>query len=271
LALFDLCTFVFRDIAPENQVSRAISIFAIPFGLVIIGLLLSYSFASKNGKTLVIKPDVAAEANKVSEFNEILEKIKKKSEAMDVNEDGKLSKAEMIAASTQLNLTAEEASELFDKLDEKKQGYLERKVLKQPFFQTISGQCFILLVRLYIPILIGALFFKLFPPEAKEESDLTWIDAVYFATVTSTSVGFGDITPQTDWGRGFLIFYMLWSTVVVGGVLGDFIELYIADVVGEGIFADIIDSTTVSSLKISAYFSCAVKPPELTLLLRRCN
>jgi len=72
----------------------------------------------------------------------------------------------------------------------------------------------------------GAIFFKAFEPEVSRQP-LTWVDACYFATVTATSIGYGDITPQTDTGRLFLIFYMLFSTVVTAGLLGDFIDLYV--------------------------------------------
>jgi len=51
-----------------------------------------------------------------------------------------------------------------------------------------------------------------------------WIDALYFTVVTLTTVGYGDLTPQTSAGKLFTIAYIL-----VGlGILGGFIAL-IAD------------------------------------------
>lgn len=35
-----------------------------------------------------------------------------------------------------------------------------------------------------------------------------WIDSLYFAAVTLTTVGFGDHVPSTDWGKIFTIGYM---------------------------------------------------------------
>ncbi len=38
---------------------------------------------------------------------------------------------------------------------------------------------------------------------------LKWLDSVYFCVVTLTTVGYGDITPKTDIGKLFTIFYIL--------------------------------------------------------------
>ncbi len=48
-----------------------------------------------------------------------------------------------------------------------------------------------------------------------------WVDAFYFAVVTLTTVGYGDLTPQTDAGKLFTVIYILTGL----GVLGSFIGL----------------------------------------------
>jgi len=58
------------------------------------------------------------------------------------------------------------------------------------------------------------------------------------------SNSYGDITPATDGARLFLTLYMLASTVVTAGILGDFIDVYVNGVVGNEIIDKIIDSTT---------------------------
>lgn len=38
---------------------------------------------------------------------------------------------------------------------------------------------------------------------------LNWLDSLYFTVVTLATVGYGDITPKTDAGKVFTIFYII--------------------------------------------------------------
>lgn len=49
----------------------------------------------------------------------------------------------------------------------------------------------------------------------------SWIDSIYFSFISLTTVGFGDITPNTDVGKVFTIFYL---TVGIGLILS-FIDI----------------------------------------------
>ncbi len=50
-----------------------------------------------------------------------------------------------------------------------------------------------------------------------------WLDSVYFCVVTLTTIGYGDLTPKTDIGKLFTIFYILIGV----GVLAAFVNLII--------------------------------------------
>tara|TARA_R110000796_G_scaffold252640_2_gene389761 strand:+ start:10508 stop:10828 length:321 start_codon:yes stop_codon:yes gene_type:complete len=37
----------------------------------------------------------------------------------------------------------------------------------------------------------------------------TWLDSLYFSIITLTTIGYGDFSPQTDWGKIFTIVYII--------------------------------------------------------------
>lgn len=43
------------------------------------------------------------------------------------------------------------------------------------------------------------------------------VDAIYFSVVTLGTVGYGDITPTTDVGKLFTVFYIIFGLAVIGG------------------------------------------------------
>jgi voltage-gated potassium channel Kch len=69
-------------------------------------------------------------------------------------------------------------------------------------------------------LLIGAVFYH-------HVEHLSWLNAFYFCTITLATVGYGDITPHTDIGKLFTIFYVL-----VGiGILATFANLLVKNAV----------------------------------------
>lgn len=44
---------------------------------------------------------------------------------------------------------------------------------------------------------------------------LSWLDSFFFATMTLTTIGYGDITPQHDYTKIFIIFYALGGVATV--------------------------------------------------------
>eukprot|EP00756_Hemistasia_phaeocysticola_P020287 Hpha_TRINITY_DN15711_c1_g14::TRINITY_DN15711_c1_g14_i1::g.39150::m.39150 len=57
--------------------------------------------------------------------------------------------------------------------------------------------------------------------------DFSFIDSLYFCVVTSTTVGYGDISPKTEGGKKFSIFWAFFSTMSVARLLGSIVEGYI--------------------------------------------
>lgn len=70
-------------------------------------------------------------------------------------------------------------------------------------------------------LITGAIFYH-------EVEKLSWLDAFYFCTITLTTVGYGDITPHTDAGKLFTIFYVLAGI----GIIATFANLFLQNAFG---------------------------------------
>lgn len=54
--------------------------------------------------------------------------------------------------------------------------------------------------------------------------DLSWVDSIYFSTITLTTIGYGDITPQTDAGKLFTVLYVIVGIAIIGAFANAFIR-----------------------------------------------
>ena len=57
----------------------------------------------------------------------------------------------------------------------------------------------------------------------------TFLDAVYFAVVTMTTVGFGDITPASEAGRGLTVMMILTGIALIPTQIGNLIQQFMQD------------------------------------------
>lgn len=64
----------------------------------------------------------------------------------------------------------------------------------------------------FITFLSGTIFYN-------QVEGLRIIDALYFSVVTLTTVGYGDFTPQTDFGKIFTIIYTLAGIGIIVGFI----------------------------------------------------
>ncbi|HSX47388.1 MAG TPA: potassium channel family protein [Patescibacteria group bacterium] len=83
-------------------------------------------------------------------------------------------------------------------------------------YNTINKRFAGLVTAALLTIFIGAIAYH-------HMLHLTWVNAFYFCTVTLTTVGYGDITPNTDVSKIFTIFYIL----VGVGIIANFATLVV--------------------------------------------
>ncbi len=107
---------------------------------------------------------------------------------------------------------------------------LARFFEQRTWFNRISG---------YEGLIFGRILFTLFSiifiyagaiyqaeHEANTESFTTFLDAIYFAVVTMTTVGYGDITPTSELGRGLTIMMILTGIALIPTQVGNLIQQF---------------------------------------------
>ncbi len=107
---------------------------------------------------------------------------------------------------------------------------LARFFEKRTWFNRLSG---------YEGLIFGKILFTLFSiifiyagaiyqaeHEANAKSFTTFLDAIYFAVVTMTTVGYGDITPTSELGRGLTIMMILTGIALIPTQVGNLIQQF---------------------------------------------
>lgn len=69
-------------------------------------------------------------------------------------------------------------------------------------------------------VVLGVCFFSNYPGENK-----TILESIYMSVITLSTVGFGAVTPQTEAGKVFASFWMVFGSAALAGLIGSFIDL----------------------------------------------
>ncbi|MCP3934456.1 MAG: two pore domain potassium channel family protein [Actinomycetia bacterium] len=73
-----------------------------------------------------------------------------------------------------------------------------------------------------LTVLGGALFFH-------RVEELSWVDSFYLTVMTLTTVGYGDVSPQTASGRLFTTFYVLVGIGLFAALISEVARAIIED------------------------------------------
>lgn len=89
-----------------------------------------------------------------------------------------------------------------------------------PFVMLHKKSIFKLIV-VFLYYIIGCIYYN---------ANMEWdaLDCIYFITVSITTVGYGDYSPDNNSGRIFTCFFVLLGIVVVFGTINDFAQSIIA-------------------------------------------
>jgi voltage-gated potassium channel len=84
------------------------------------------------------------------------------------------------------------------------------------YFRSIHRQFMAIGLAAVAILAIGSVYYHI-------AEHLSWVDSLYFCTITLTTIGYGDIVPHTDASKLFTVFY-----VFVGiGIMATFANLII--------------------------------------------
>lgn len=106
------------------------------------------------------------------------------------------------------------------------------------FSRTIRGKICIVAMKMYSMVFLGAIFFMM----CEDKNDPTWTDAMYYSTATATSIGYGDIFPNSKIGLAVFSLYMVLSAVVLCRLFVDLFNVWLFDFMGEKVASKIVDS-----------------------------
>ena len=102
--------------------------------------------------------------------------------------------------------------------------------------------------------------------------EMTWVDCFFFATVVSTTVGYGILTPQSTGAKIFCTVYFFVASTIVGSFITDFSGV-LAFRTKKNIYAKVINSTVIIT-SIATILRFALQPnieAQLAKMTSRCG
>ncbi|KAK3252877.1 hypothetical protein CYMTET_37838 [Cymbomonas tetramitiformis] len=84
-----------------------------------------------------------------------------------------------------------------------------------PIFSLVQA-CFCSMYQIVVLNMVGTVIFSYVV------ADFSIVDSVYLSTVTSSTVGYGDLKPQSQLCRAFTCFFAIFGTMVFARAVGDF-------------------------------------------------
>lgn len=92
----------------------------------------------------------------------------------------------------------------------------EKKVAIEEARTVVRQFRFLTLLVIFV-VLSGSLFYHFV-------EDWRWLDAIYFSVISLATVGYGDITPQTDAGKIFTMFYLVIGIGIFAALLNNLLK-----------------------------------------------
>ena len=104
---------------------------------------------------------------------------------------------------------------------------LKPAVQKPVTSAVVRNQILALIMKLLFVISIGTIAY-MFPGMIRDgEPGLSLTNALYMSTMTASSIGFGDYSPQSPRGRLFFVFWMIGGYVIVATSIREISQLYL--------------------------------------------
>jgi len=195
-------TVGYGDICPSSTASKMFTCFMAFFGVTLIGIALGVI------ATFVIEKQQAALANAKKLAAAKMEADMAAAEAAGDGKGPPKSKA-AAAKSAEQQAKADAQRAKLEALQKKMGG---------------GNPVHMKMLKAFLPIIVIVLVISLF--EGPYEG-WSFIDSVYFAVITSTTVGYGDISPQKPLDRSFACLYIPIAVVAVGNALGQVADVYV--------------------------------------------